>query len=303
MSFDFDAFFEKLDARQIKAVRNFALDKSNTFHIGGVCAVAVFPRTELELCDAARLAKEYRLPVVVIGKGSNCLFYDGFIEKVIIFTRDLCDVTIDGAEALVKCGAGVSLVALSRMAADAGLGGLEFACGIPGSVGGALFMNAGAHGAAMADVVVSSLAYDRESREVLHITDHGFGYRKSVYMENKNLVCLGATLRLTAGNSDDIKHKIKELLAQRREKQPLEFASAGSYFKRPEGDFAGRLIELCGLKGFAVGDAQVSQKHAGFVINRGGATFDDVMRLEDHIVKTVYEQTGVTLQREVEIIR
>ena len=117
------------------------------------------------------------------------------------------------------------------------------------------------------------------------------------------LVCLGATLRLTAGNSDDIKHKIKELLAQRREKQPLEFASAGSYFKRPEGDFAGRLIELCGLKGFAVGDAQVSQKHAGFVINRGGATFDDVMRLEDHIVKTVYEQTGVTLQREVEIIR
>ena len=305
MSFDFDAFFEKLDARQIKAVRNFALDKSNTFHIGGVCAVAVFPRTEPELCDAARLAKEYRLPVIVIGKGSNCLFYDGLIEKVIIFTRDLCEVTIDGAEALVKCGAGVSLVALSRMAADAGLGGLEFACGIPGSVGGAVYMNAGAHGGAISDILVCSRALDTESGEIVTLSakEHGFDYRKSVYMQRENLICLGATLRLVSSPKSEIEEKMRENTQKRRDTQPIEAFSAGSYFKRPEGDAAGRLIDVCGLKGYFVGGACVSQKHAGFVVNQGNATFDDVIRLEEHIVKTVYEQTGVTLQREVEIIR
>ena len=154
----------------------------------------------------------------------------------------------------------------------------------------------------MADVVVSSRAYDRSSNRVITVADHAFGYRKSVYMQNKDLVCLDVTICLLDGDSEAIKQRMKELLAQRREKQPLEFASAGSYFKRPEGDFAGRLIEVCGLKGFTVGGAQVSKKHAGFVINRGGATFEDVISLEAEVVKRVYEQTGVTLHREVEII-
>ena len=292
---------ESLDRLGIEYKKEYDLSGASTFRIGGRCLLAVFPKSVFQLTFAISTLDYESIPFCILGRGSNTLIFDGYVEKAIIFTSGLDKATVRGDT--VISDAGVSLAKLSSLAANAGLSGLEFASGIPGSVGGALFMNAGAHGAAMADVVVSSLAYDRESREVLHITDHGFGYRKSVYMENKNLVCLGATLRLTVGNSDDIKHKIKELLAQRREKQPLEFASAGSYFKRPEGDFAGRLIELCGLKGFAVGDAQVSQKHAGFVINRGGATFDDVMRLEEHIVKTVYEQTGVTLQREVEIIR
>ena len=154
----------------------------------------------------------------------------------------------------------------------------------------------------MADVVQSTVAYDRKKGDTVTLCDHGFGYRESVYKSDDSLVCLEATLTLSDGDSLVIQEKMRELLQVRKEKQPLEYPSAGSYFKRPEGDFAGRLIEVCGLKGVSVGGAQVSEKHAGFIINRGGASFDDVMRLEQLVKNKVYAETGVMLEREVEIV-
>ena len=299
----FDAFFEAITKHSIRAERNFALARTNTFRIGGTCSVAVFPNSEVQLCEAVRLADQYELPLCVMGRGSNCLVYDGYIEKVIVFTQDVCSVTLDGNT--VTCGAGASLVALAKKVAEAGLGGFEFACGIPGSVGGAVYMNAGAHGGAMADILVSSRAFDRKRGEVivLDANEHGFDYRKSVYMQREELVCLGAAFKLSCAQVDDIKQRMNENMQKRRATQPIEAFSAGSYFKRPEGDAAGRLIDVCGLKGYSVGGASVSEKHAGFVINNVNATFEDVISLEEHIVKTVYEQTGVILHREVEIIR
>ena len=291
---------EQLDRLCIEYKTEYDLSGASTFRIGGRCSLALFPKSEQELILALDLLDSHALPFYVLGRGSNTLISDGYINKAIVFTSGLDGITQNGNT--ISCGAGVPLMKLSSIAAGVGLCGLEFACGIPGSVGGAVFMNAGAHGGSMAEVVVSSRAYDRSSNRVITVADHAFGYRKSIYMQNKDLVCLDVTIRLSNGDSEAIKQKMKELLAQRREKQPLEFASAGSYFKRPEGDFAGRLIEVCGLKGFTVGGAQVSKKHAGFVINRGGATFEDVISLEAEVVRRVYEQTGVTLHREVEII-
>ena len=179
---------------------------------------------------------------------------------------------------------------------------MEFASGIPASIGGAVFMNAGAYGGQMSDIVFESIALDKSSGQVMPIRKHAFGYRHSIYMENKDLICIGATLELAYADRDQISEKIKQLAAQRREKQPLEYPSAGSYFKRPEGDFAARLIDACGLKGARVGDAEVSVKHAGFIVNRGNATAKDVLSLEELVRKAVLEQTGISLEREVEFI-
>ncbi len=299
----FDAFWREISERGIRAERDLALANTNTFRIGGTCRIAAFPKTEQELCEVITLADGRGLPIQIMGKGSNCLVYDGYIDKIIIFTQDICRIDLEGDE--VSCGAGVSLVALAKQAAQMGLGGLEFACGIPGSIGGAVYMNAGAHGGTMADVLVSSRAFDRKRSQIveLSVEEHGFDYRKSVYMHNADLVCLGVTLKLYRAPIDDIKQKMTENMQKRRSTQPIEAFSAGSYFKRPEGDAAGRLIDVCGLKGFSIGGARVSEKHAGFVVNTGEATFEDVLRLEEHIVRTVCEQTGVTLKREVEIIR
>ena len=164
-------------------------------------------------------------------------------------------------------------------------------------------MNAGAYGGQMSDVVIESAALNKNSGQLMPIKDHAFGYRHSIYKDRGELVCLGATLSLAVADKQEIGERMKRLSAQRREKQPLEYPSAGSYFKRPEGDFAARLIDVCGLKGTRIGGAEVSNKHAGFIVNVGDASFEDVMRLEEYVVDTVLAQTGVTLEREVEVIR
>lgn len=280
---------------------NHSLKNASTFRIGGICSLAVFPKSEGELIKCISLLDGENIPLHIVGKGSNTLFYDGRIESAIVFTAGIDSVTVNGTE--ICCGAGASLMPLAVLACKQGLTGLEFACGIPGSVGGAVFMNAGAHGGAMENIVEESRAYDRKSGSVITVTDHKFGYRKSVYMSNIYFVCLGATLKLDVGNLEEVRERMRELLESRRQKQPLEYPSAGSYFKRPEGDFAGRLIEVCGLKGTRVGDAQISEKHAGFIINRGNASCDDVLRLEDKVRETVLKKTGVELKREVEFVR
>lgn len=296
-----DNISERLTELNIRFLREYSLKNASTFHIGGACELAVFPNSAEQLVATLCLLDENGVRTHLCGKGSNTLFFDGRLDMAVVFTSGVNSVEINDTS--VICGAGVGLIPLASKACAEGLTGLEFASGIPGSVGGAVFMNAGAYGACMDSVVVSTAAYDRNTRRVLELTDHSFGYRESVYKNSSSLVCLEAKMLLREGRTEDIRERMRTLSEERRKKQPLEYPSAGSYFKRPASDFAGRLIEICGLKGERIGDACVSDKHAGFIVNLGDATFDDVIRLEERVRDTVYRQTGVMLEREVEMIK
>ena len=296
-----EKILSELEKLRIPFLVDYELKKMSTFRVGGKCAVALFPSNEDSLALCVALLDSYGIPLHIVGKGSNTLFFDGFIDKALVFTSNMNQVNV--SDTMLFCGAGVGLVSLASKTCDMGLEGLEFACGIPGSIGGAVFMNAGAHGSSMENVVVSTRAYNRKEKRTVTITDNMFGYRDSIYKNNSELVCIGVNILLTRGEPQQIRAKMRDLLEQRRSKQPIEYPSAGSYFKRPEGDFAGRLIEISGLKGVHVGDAEVSEKHAGFIINKGNATFDDIVTLERIVVDSVYQKTGVLLEREVEIVK
>ncbi len=290
----------ELEKNGIKYIRDHSLKDACTFKIGGICAIALFPENTEQLAECISLLDRAEVELFVAGKCSNTLFSDSHIDKAIVFTCGVDSVKIQGTRVSAECG--TSLVTLCRILAKEGLGGMEFASGIPGSIGGAVYMNAGAYGGTVGDIVSSTLAYNREDGKTYTLTEHGFGYRESIYHSDRRLICLSAELSLTYAPSEQISARIRELTASRREKQPIEYPSAGSYFKRPAGDFAGRLIEVCGLKGAQIGGARVSEKHAGFIVNVGGASFDDVMRLEELVRERVYSETGVTLCREVEIV-
>ncbi len=289
-----------LGERGIKAERGRSLKTLSSFRIGGSSELSVFPDSVDALVLSVRLLREEGIPFRVIGNGSNLLFGDGRLQDVLVLTKGVCSIKQDGNRLTADCG--VTLASLAKFAASKSLSGLEFAAGIPGTLGGAVYMNAGAYGGEMRQVVLRSTALNTETGELVEITDHGFGYRTSIYKSNPSLVCLTAELSLVAGNREAILENMQNLSVARREKQPLEYPSAGSYFKRPEGHFAGKLIEDCGLKGLRVGGAEVSLKHAGFVINRGDATAEEVLRLEETVRERVMEQFGVTLEREVEWI-
>ena len=285
----------KIEYRKDEAVARYS-----TFKIGGISAFALFPISADELCMAINSARECGVKYEVIGNASNILFAFDRYEGALIFTSKIAECKIDGDR--IYAGAGVTLPHLSAVAKKAGLSGLEFACGIPGRIGGSVYMNAGAHGGAISDVLEYSDAFDAKRCERLCIVDHKFDYRNSIYMQNKDLICLGASFKLTKSSENEIEEKMRQNTEKRKASQPLEYPSAGSYFKRPEGDFAGRLIEVCGLKGVRVGDAEVSEKHAGFIINRGNATYLDVLELEEKIKERVMSAYGVMLCREVRLI-
>ena len=272
----------------------------STFKIGGVAELAVFPSSADELCFVLSQAKKHKIKYEVIGNASNILFAFDKYHGALIFTSGLSECAVDGSR--IYAGAGVTLPYLASVAKNASLSGFEFACGIPGRVGGSVYMNAGAHGGAIADVLEYSDAFDIEQGRRIRIYEHDFGYRTSVYMKNKSLVCLGASFKLSPSSEADIAEKMRQNSEKRKASQPLEYPSAGSYFKRPEGDFAGRLIEVSGLKGERVGGAEVSVKHAGFIINCGGATYSDVLALEKKIKERVMSDHGVMLDREVRLI-
>lgn len=282
---------------------NAPLAERTTFRIGGECAALVTPKTETALSDVLKYLKANALPYTVLGNGSNVIAPDEFYNKAVIRISDgltqlkLIDSTT------VFCGAGVKLTALCRFALENALSGLEFAYGIPGSCGGAAFMNAGAYGGEMKDVIVKihHITPDGERGELTN-EQAALGYRTSAYKSNSCIIT-GIEVKLTKGNSDEIRSKMEELMKRRKDKQPLEYPSAGSTFKRPEGYFAGALIEQCGLKGKAVGGAAVSEKHAGFVVNIGGATAADVKALIALVQDTVKKETGVTLEPEVIFLR
>ena len=240
---------------------------------------------------------------LLIGNGTNLLITDGDVDRIVVQMGErMADVARTDATHL-RAGAGIPLARLAQAALGYGLAGLEFAHGIPGSLGGAVSMNAGAYGGEMKDVVVSTryLDHDLNLCEVVGAA-HDFGYRHSVFSDT-DCVVLGSTLALTPDDPAAIQARMRDLSERRRSRQPLELPSAGSTFKRPVGGYAAALIDQAGLKGCAVGGAQVSEKHAGFVVNRGGATFDDVLRLMDHIRSEVLRTSGVELEPEVKIIR
>lgn len=280
---------------------NEPMSRHTTFRVGGAADWFLTPETENMLCAALKIIAEAGMPYFVMGNGSNLLVGDRGIRGAVVCPyKKMSAVRVSGNEIYAECGARLSTVALS--AADASLCGMEFASGIPGSVGGAIYMNAGAYGAEMSGIVksVRYMAVDGEICE-LRAEECGFGYRKSVFCE-KDGVILGCTLSLEHGDEGAIREYMRELNDRRVSKQPLDKPSAGSTFKRPEGHFAGALIENSGLMGATIGGAQVSEKHAGFVVNAGGATAKDILDLICHVKKTVFDNTGVMLEPEVKIV-
>ena len=275
------------------------LSAHTTFRIGGEATALVTAETAEQVIAVKRLCSETETPLLVIGNGSNLLVSDDGFDGVVLRLAAR-ETVIDGC--LVRAAAGSSLTKLCNDVCGAGLSGLEFAFGIPGTVGGAVFMNAGAYGGQLSDVLRRVTAVTPTGDVVtMEAEELALGYRHSVFMENGCIV-LEAELELKTGDPCSIRAAMTDYLTRRRDKQPLEYPSAGSFFKRPEGHFAGALIEQCGLKGFTVGGAAVSEKHAGFVINLGGATCADVLALGEAVSKTVKERFGVELEREVQLI-
>ena len=272
-----------------------------TFRIGGPAKIFVTPEDRRELAAVLALCRKEGCPWTILGNGSNLLVSDsGFAGVVIQIGKGFDQIAIEGEQ--MAAGAGALLAQAARQACRAGLSGLEFATGIPGTIGGAVVMNAGANGSEMKDILLSAqvLTEDGSQREV-SAGELELGYRTSSTLRNGWIV-LGVRLRLQKGDPETIGQRVRELTAARKAKQPLEYPSAGSTFKRPEGFFAGKLIQDAGLKGFQIGGAQISEKHSGFVINRGGATASDVMELCRQVSEKVKAQSGVELEMEVKTL-
>ena len=275
--------------------------KHTTFRIGGNADIFVRPESKEQIAEILRLCRKQDVPYFILGNGSNLLVGDrGFRGVVINIMDNMNDIKVDGG--VIKAQAGAMLIKVSRAARDNSLTGLEFASGIPGTIGGAIYMNAGAYGGEMKDVVTQVTAMDAEGEIYTFGTDElEFSYRHSV-IQQRDLIVLDVTMKLAAGDQKIIDDRMSELAVARRTKQPLEYPSAGSTFKRPEGYFAGKLIMDAGLRGYRVGDAQVSEKHCGFVVNRGNATADDVIKLIDDVKAKVSEEYDVVLEPEVRMI-
>ena len=272
--------------------------RHTTFRVGGPARLMAFPRDKKEIKAAVRAADQMGVVPFFLGNGSNLLVADEGVEAFVIKTGGLDQTREVNRRLRAECG-----IPLSRLAVAAlgrGLTGLEFAHGIPGSLGGAVVMNAGAYGGEMVQVLTAVTYLDKHGQEhTVPASECSLTYRHSMFTDHPEWLVLEAEMELEQGDAEEIRAKMEDLAQRRKSKQPLEYPSAGSTFKRPEGHFAAALIEQCGLKGLTVGGAQVSEKHAGFVINRGGATCADILKLTEQIKETVLRETGVTLELEV----
>ena len=302
---DYDSSSLALRLRQIVGEDNVLVDEPmsehTTFKIGGPAKLFVTPDDADEVAEVLEACRSVEAPFFVLGCGSDLLVSDeGYPGVIVSLTEGLIGVSVDGRE--MSCQAGVGLKEASEMACELGLSGLEFACGIPGSVGGACFMNAGAYDGCIADVLKSVRVLLADGTvDTLGVDELNLGYRKS-RIADEGMVVLSATFLLKKGDSEEIRERMDELTRLREEKQPLELPSAGSTFKRPEGYFAGKLISDAGLMGWQSGGAAVSKKHAGFVVNVGGATAADVHAVIEHVQDEVERQFGVRLQPEVRFL-
>ena len=297
-----EIIFNLADILGCEARRNEPMSKHTSFKIGGNADAYIKVNNLSKLSAILKECQTSDVDYMLLGNGSNLLVSDDGIRGAVIrLDGDFRKITLVD-DTTIFCGAGATLAYLCKFALNCGLTGLEFAWGIPGTVGGAVFMNAGAYDSEMKDVV-HSVSHISPSGEIgrTENDDLKFGYRTSVYRSN-NMIITGVTLKLKKGNPDEIRAKMDDYMSRRSTKQPLEYPSAGSVFKRPEGNFAGALIEQCGLKGKTCGGAQVSEKHAGFIINKSNATAKDVRDLIGEIQKTVSDKTGYNLECELIIL-
>ena len=289
---------------ELKVVCNEPMSRHTSFRIGGPARRMAYPDSCSQMVALMEIAEACGANPFVIGKGTNLLVADEGLDRLVIDTSAMDRMELGTEPFVLIADAGVSLARLADFACKQGMAGLEFAHGIPGTVGGAVCMNAGAYDGEMKQVIASvSVYFPGEGVRELSCEEMDFAYRHSLLSDHPEAVVLSAVFRLKSGEPEIIRDKMRELMARRKASQPLEFPSAGSTFKRPVGYFAGTLIDQCGLKGLTVGGAQVSEKHAGFVINRGGATFCDVTELIASVQKRVLEEKGVHLEPEIKIIR
>lgn len=300
--YNYEEIIHMCDNNKVMFLKDEMMSKHTTFKIGGPADLFIEVNNLKELKEILSITKENKIPVLTIGKGSNLLVSDKGIRGVVLklsgdFSR--IEVLDDNK---IKCGSAVPLARLCKEALENSLTGLEFAFGIPGCVGGAVFMNAGAYGGEMKDVIVSA-THITECLDEETITNDQMqlSYRSSIYSKSNNIIT-SVVLRLNKGDKDKIRSSMDDFMGRRKSKQPLEYPSAGSVFKRPQGYYAGTLIEECGLKGRSVGGAMVSRKHAGFIVNTGGATCSDVLELIEIIRDEVKQKAGVLLECEVKPI-
>jgi UDP-N-acetylmuramate dehydrogenase len=294
-------FLSALKKTGVKYATDEPMSKHCSFRVGGPADIVAMPGGEEEIAAVAVLTQNYGLPLTVLGSGTNVLVKDRGIRGVTLkIGGGPSKVLI--REGGMYCQAGQLLSSAAQKAADAGLAGLEFLYGIPGSVGGGVCMNAGAYGGEIKDFIVEVESLDLTGRKIARTAaELSFGYRTSVFLKGGEIIT-GARLRLAAGESGQIKTKMEEFLSKRQAAQPLELPSAGSVFKRPPGNFAGKLIEQAGLCGLTAGGAQVSEKHAGFIVNAAGASAADILRLMEQVTERVYKTFGVQLESEIRII-
>jgi UDP-N-acetylmuramate dehydrogenase len=272
---------------------------------GGQTDYYIIPRTEQSLIGVIKILNEFRIPYYLLGSGTNVIVRDGgFRGAVIAIGRGFDTVDIDAERGIVTAEAGAALAVSAKKAAEAGLSGLETVSGIPGTVGGALYMNAGSYGGDMSQTVIQAKIYDaKEDRvKIMSLYEMRLGYRSSVFQTDETYVILSAAFRLKRRDSMDIKSDMRGYARRRNSVQPMDMPSAGSFFKRPAGAYAGALIESAGLKGVSVGGAQVSEKHAGFIVNTGGATASDILGLMEKIQEAVRANSGYALEPEPRII-
>lgn len=293
----------EFESRNIKYLKDETLKDYTTFKIGGKARYIVFPTTTHQLMNALRIVKENNMSWFVVGNCSNVLISDRGFNGTIISTIDINSFSIEDDFIEAECGC--LLTTIAKKACEANLKGLEFAVGIPGTVGGAIYMNAGAYGGEIKDVIQKVDVLD-DNLNILRLTkdDLRFSYRHS-RLQDESLILLKAYFKLQKAFEDcgySAVQKANEYNKRRREKQPLQFPSAGSIFKRPDGSFAGKLIEEAGLKGFRIGDACISEKHAGFIVNMGNASAEDVRKLIYHAQKVVFEKFGILLEPEIKFI-
>lgn len=279
------------------------LKNHTTFKIGGNCIALIEPREVSDIIEAIKICRENNIKFFVIGNGSNLLVPDeGYNGVIIKLKSEFSMIKVEGESLIVKSGAKLSEV--YPVAYENSLTGFEFASGIPGTIGGAIYMNAGAYGGEMKDIVESVEVLDLDNFELKELKneDLDFSYRKSI-IQRKNYIVTSIKLKLKKGNKEEINAVYEDLRDRRNSKQPLNFGSAGSTFKRPEGHFASKLIEDAGLKGYHINDAWVSEKHSGFIVNKGNASFKEVMELIEYVQKVVFEKFGVKLEMEVRILK
>lgn len=279
------------------------LKNHTTFKIGGNCIALIEPREVSDIVETIKICRENSIKFFVIGNGSNLLVPDeGYNEVIIKLKGEFSTIQVEGEYLIVNSGAKLSEV--YTVAYENSLTGFEFASGIPGTIGGAIYMNAGAYGGEMKDIVESVQVLDLDNFELRELKNEEleFSYRKSI-IQRKNYIVTTIKLKLQKGNKEEINAVYEDLRERRNSKQPLNFGSAGSTFKRPEGHFASKLIEDAGLKGYHINDAWVSEKHSGFIVNKGNASFKEVMELIEYVQKVVFEKFGVKLETEVRILK